>query len=344
MAVYGPVTGNYSSQSIKTARKTGGSGGSKLTNNNGSWNYTPDSSGLESQYEQQYYNSNSGSGYGSTSGYGSSGSSGNSYYNSWQSLLDKQLQAQQDAINKQTQATIDSINLYRPKVTQDYEKQQQENYISNTKNQYQIGDYMNAMGYSGGLAESTLANLNTNYQNNRAAADKERNNAMLALDQQVAQARSTGDASLADAANTYYTNYLNALQQQEQFDYQKQIQAQNDYANTIGAHSNNYQAEINKLLSSGVSEDDYRIKYLNAARNDKITNQQAAAAAAAQQEFLNNIKLQQLNNQTAQTNYNISKPIKTSSGGSSGLTSSNARYLYENGYITEEQMLKALGL
>ena len=135
MAVYGPATGNYSSQSIRAARKTGGSGGSKLKqNSSGGWDYTADTSGQE--YKNPYYNNGSVSG---SSAYGTgSGSSGNSYYNSWQDILDKQLQSQQDAINKQTQATVDSINLYRPKINQDYEKQQQENYISNTKNQYGV--------------------------------------------------------------------------------------------------------------------------------------------------------------------------------------------------------------
>lgn len=252
MAVYGPATGHYSSQSIRTARKTGGSGGSRLTKTSTGWNYTPDSSGYEDRLN-----------------YGGS-NSGNSYYDQYQSLLEQQRKAQEDAIAKRTQATVDSINAYRPKVEQSYADQQKANYIANAKNQSQMGDYLGAMGYSGGMAESTMADLNNTYLNNRAAADTQKNNAMLSLDQQVAQARSTGDASLADSANSYYTNYLSALQNQQQFDYQKQLQEQEMYANTIGADSNDYMAKINQLKAAGVPEDDYRIRLLYAARNEKV--------------------------------------------------------------------------
>jgi hypothetical protein len=205
---------------------------------------------------------------------GSSGGSSN-YYNQYQSLLDKQLKAQQDAIDKQTQTTVNSINAYKPKVEQSYANQQKANYIANARGQAQMGDYLGAMGYSGGMAESTMANLNNTYQNNRATADTEKNNAMLSIDQQAAQAKASGDTSLADAANTYYTNYLSTFQNQQQFDYQKQLQEQQNYTNTVGANANDYMAEAQRLIASGIPEDDYRVRLLLAKHYEKEASQQA---------------------------------------------------------------------
>lgn len=196
------------------------------------------------------------------------------YYGTYRNLLDQQRREQERAIERQTQATVDSINSYRPKVEQSYVDQQRANYIASEKNKSQMGDYLGAMGYSGGMAESTMANLNNTYQNNRASADTEKNNAMAQIDQQVAQARSTGDTSLANAANSYYTNYLSALQNQQQMDYQKQLQEQENYANTIGAYSDDFMAKINQLKAAGVPEDDYRLRLLYAARNEKMQEQQ----------------------------------------------------------------------
>ena len=262
-----------------------------------------------------------------------------SYYDQYRSVLDQQLKAQQEAIAKQTQATVDSINAYRPQVEQSYADQQKANYIANAKNQSQMGDYLGAMGYSGGMAESTMANLNNTYQNNRSAADTEKNNAMLTLDQQVAQARASGDTSLADAANSYFTNYLSAMQNQQQFDYQKQLQEQQNYASTTGAYYDDYQAQINKLLDAGVSEDDYRIKTLQAARNQKLLDQQELARTQAQQTLENAQQQQQIDYTTGKPYYKAT----TSSKSSGGMTYSQALAAYKAG-IETPAVLSMLGL
>jgi len=260
-----------------------------------------------------------------------------SYYDQYQNILDQQLKAQQDAIAKQTQATVDSINAYKPQVEQSYADQQKANYIANAKNQSQMGDYLGAMGYSGGMAESTMANLNNTYQNNRSAADTERNNAMLTLDQQVAQARASGDTSLADAANSYYTNYLGALQNQQQFDYQKQLQEQQNYADTVGASYNDYLGDAQKLIAAGVPEDDYRVRLLLAKHYEKQQTLEQQSKDEAQQALENQWQQQQIDYTTGKPYYKATTAKK-----SGGMSSSDAKWLYENDYITEQQMLNAL--
>ena len=131
-----------------------------------------------------------------------------------------QYAAQQDAINRQTQATVNSINSNRAGVEDAYQKAQREAYINSVLQQNQMSDYLSAAGYSGGMAESTLAQINNNYANNRQQATSERDAANLEIDRMVADALASGDASLAEAANNYYNNYVAALQNQQQVNYQ----------------------------------------------------------------------------------------------------------------------------
>ena len=66
------------------------------------------------------------------------------------------------------------------------------------------------------------------------------------------------------------------MQNQQQFDYQKQLQEQENYANTIGAYANDYMAEAKRLLASGISADDDRVKMLLAKHYEKEKEQKAA--------------------------------------------------------------------
>lgn len=149
--------------------------------------------------------------------------------------MQNQYAQQQSALKQQTQATVDSINSNRAGVEDAYQKAQREAYINSVLQQNQMGDYLSAAGYSGGMAESTLAQINNNYANNRQQATSERDAANLEIDRMVAEAQATGNSQLADAANNYYNNYLAALERQQQLDYQlnsdlmSQINAEKQY-------------------------------------------------------------------------------------------------------------------
>lgn len=134
--------------------------------------------------------------------------------------MEAQYAEQQEALRRRTEATVNSINSNRTGVEDAYQKAQREAYINSVLQQNQMSDYLSAAGYSGGMAESTLAKINNNYANNRQQATSERDTANLELDRMIAEARASGDASLADAANNYYSNYLAALENQQQLEYQ----------------------------------------------------------------------------------------------------------------------------
>ena len=135
-------------------------------------------------------------------------------------MLQEQYAQQQNALKAQTQATVNSINSNRQGIEDAYQQAQKEAYINSVLQQNQMGDYLTASGYTGGMAESTLAQINNNYANNRQNATSERDAANMEINRLVAEAQATGDSQLAQAANNYYNNYLSALQNQQQLDYQ----------------------------------------------------------------------------------------------------------------------------
>ena len=114
---------------------------------------------------------------------------------------------------------------------------------------------------------------------------------MAGLDAKRADALTSNDAAKALAIqnaktailNNYQTNTANALANQK-----------SEYANTIGAYSNDYQQEINNVMNNNDASDDWKVPYLQAARNQKLNNIAAAQAAADQQAFENQLALDKL--------------------------------------------------
>lgn len=142
------------------------------------------------------------------------------YYEDMLAQQEEQYQMQQEAARQRTQATVDSILANREGISQEFEKAQRENYINRVLQQNQMGDYLSAMGYSGGMSESTLQGIANNYENNRLSAITERDNAYREIEQLAAQARTSGDSDLANIANNYYEAYINTLNNQAQMKYQ----------------------------------------------------------------------------------------------------------------------------
>ena len=114
---------------------------------------------------------------------------------------------------------------------------------------------------------------------------------MAGLDAKRADALASNDAAKALAIqnaktailNNYQTNTANALANQK-----------SEFVNTIGAYSNDYQAEINNVMNNNDASDDWKVPYLQAARNQKLNNIAAAQAAADQQAFENQLALDKL--------------------------------------------------
>ena len=125
-----------------------------------------------------------------------------------------------EAARQRTQQIVDNIKSNETRINDAYAQAQREAYINSVLQQNQMSDYLQAMGYSGGMAESTRGQLAANYENNRRQATSERDNALRQNEQLIAEAQATGNAELTDIADNYYNNMVSALQNQAQLNYQ----------------------------------------------------------------------------------------------------------------------------
>lgn len=208
-------------------------------------------------------------------------------YSAKKAELTKQLAAATDAATKAAlQAQIDMAEQSRTeKMASDL----------NAYGKYATGSELDA---AAGIAaqnqigtgyDRQMSNLNTSYDTAKQNANNDALSRGMArssyvsdrlanLDSQRAKALSDIDASKALALqnakstilNNYRTGVANDLADQK-----------TEFANTIGAYSNDYQAEINKVTGNNDASDDWKIPYLQQARNEKIQAQQAAALKAA---------------------------------------------------------------
>ncbi|MDO4552719.1 MAG: hypothetical protein Q4C22_04195 [Bacillota bacterium] len=205
-----------------------------------------------------------------TSGY--STTAPNAYYEQALTSLQQSEQAQREALERQQQATLESIYGTQSQVEQDYAQQQREAYIANQRSQAGMKDYLASMGYTGGMAESTLAGVQADYENQRAQADQQRNNALQEIQNLATQAMLTGDANLANLASQMYANYASFYQNaasaqtaqdqwQAEYDLQRQQyayqQEQDTYANQLyaaqlAAEAGDY-SMLNSLLGTNIS-------------------------------------------------------------------------------------------
>lgn len=207
-------------------------------------------------------------------------------------------------------------------------------YIAKRQSENSLPQILASQGITGGATESTLLGLETSYGNNIGDIERQRNEQLRGLDNAILDLKNTGDLEKANAAMTSnqqaLADYRDAygqklaqnnfaaqfMQSQQQIDQAKKQQEMQNYVNTIGAYSQNYQGEIDRLRAMGVPEDDPRILALNAARNEKMTMQ-----------------LQR------------TSEIEKLTGGGDGnqeMTFSQAKYAWEQGYDSPE-IRRALG-
>ena len=206
--------------------------------------------------------------------------------------------ALQDSLKKQLEATTDEATRANLQAQINAADQSRIEKIASNLNTY--GKYANdseldsaagiqATNQIGTGYEMQKANLNKSYDQAKQNAS---NNAlsrgmarssyvqdrMANLDSERANALSGVDAAKALAIQNAKAAILS--------DYQDR-QASNlaadkkEFANTINAYYNDFQQEINNVRDNGDPSDDWKIPYLQAARNEKILAQQKAAAKAS---------------------------------------------------------------
>ena len=151
-------------------------------------------------------------------------------YDRMMSMISSQNTQNQAASRQRTQQLVDSITSNQTDINEAYKEAQRQAYINQALQKYQANDYLAANGYTGGMAESTLAQIATNYENNRRNAASERDAALRQNEQLIAEAQASGNSELAQLASDYTSQSIAAMQNQAQMNYQMQ-QAQREQAN-----------------------------------------------------------------------------------------------------------------
>jgi len=187
----------------------------------------------------------------------------------------------------------------------------------NASLQGQLGALDRQEGAQLGAIERQRANIEAGYASDVAAANAaieaqamqanidqyntDRAYQMQAMQNAINQYNAERDYMMQQAALEWEIKRANQERQKAAEDAARQ-----EWLTTIGRYADDYQAQINAVQNDGDPSNDWQIPYLQAARQNKISDLEAAAAKAAQQDFENQLALARLN--------------KSSGGGSSGTT------------------------
>lgn len=209
----------------------------------------------------------------------------------------------QKAFEAKNKALQDGLNTQLGEIKQSSDDNRSNVYVNSRLSAIGNNEQLASQGLAGelygspmsGKSESSRINENVALGNNINAVNRQQ----TSLEN---QAKNTIGSQIAD-------NQLQMAQTIAQLRQQERESQKAEYASTIGAYAGDYQQEINRLKAMGYTDDDYEIKVLNQAREQKKSGIAQSQAEAEQQAFENQLKLME-------TQYKVGKPYyKPSSGG-----------------------------
>ena len=158
------------------------------------------------------------------------------YYEEYQKQLQDYQQNQENLLNRQYAAALEAAKLnldsQKTQVNQQYDDLARQLYIQRRQQELNLPQQMAAMGYTGGITESSALGLQTSYADALRQGETQRINTIASLEQAIRQAELEGNQQLAAqlsslAQNTMglYADSLAQIQQQanqnQQFKYQQ---------------------------------------------------------------------------------------------------------------------------
>lgn len=105
--------------------------------------------------------------------------------------------AAEAAQEAQTRAAVEALQGNRRTIEQDAEEAAKQAYISRMLTEKRLPQQLAATGSSGGMTDSAVLRMNSDYENSRNDIMNAKNNALADLNSQIAQVEATGDISLA---------------------------------------------------------------------------------------------------------------------------------------------------
>ena len=111
------------------------------------------------------------------------------------------IQAQQEAAAKAAvEQSVNRLEGQKSDVEQQYQDLYRQLYLNRRMAEKNLPQQMAAMGYNGGLTESTALGLQTSYNDALRQGEQSKTNTLSDIDQAIANARLTGDISIAEQA------------------------------------------------------------------------------------------------------------------------------------------------
>lgn len=195
-----------------------------------------------------------------------------------------------------------------------------------------FAQYMAARGIKGAAGAMPEIYRNASLQGQLGALDRQEASQLGAIERQRANVEagyaSDVAAAEADIQSQAMQNAINQMNADREFAMQQAAQeweikranqerqkaaedaARQEWLTTIGRYADDYQAQINAVQNDGDPSNDWQIPYLQAARQNKISDLDAAAAKQAQQDFENQLALARLNKTGSGGNpYSVSTQI-----------------------------------
>lgn len=233
---------------------------------------------------------------------------------------DSYIQAIQKAYEAKQQSMQNGLTTQLGEIKQSSDDNRSNVYVNSRLSAIGNNEQLAAKGLAGGLygsptsgkSESSRINQDVALGNNINAVNRQQ----ASLENEAKNNVSTGiaDNQLQMAKTIAEMRQQQAIMDREEARYQEEMalarasNEKSEFTNTIGAYSENYQSEINKLSNDGDLSNDWKIPYLQSARQDKKAGIAQSQAEAEQQAFENNLK-------AMETSYKVGKPYyKPSSG------------------------------
>lgn len=141
-------------------------------------------------------------------------------------------------INASVQQAVNSYEAQKQETEQDAQEMARQAYVAKLLGEKNMAQRLAAGGYAGGMAESAMLESETNYQNNLAEIQRQRQRALDEIQRAIDNARLTGDMEMAN----------------QLADYMAQVQSYySDYYDTALAQMQQAQAAASKAAASAVT-------------------------------------------------------------------------------------------
>ena len=126
-------------------------------------------------------------------------------------------------INASVQQAVNSYEAQKQETEQDAQEMARQAYVAKLLGEKNMAQRLAAGGYAGGMAESAMLESETNYQNNLAEIQRQRQRALDEIQRAIDNARLTGDMEMANQladymaqVQSYYSDYYDTALEQMQ--------------------------------------------------------------------------------------------------------------------------------